>query len=411
MLTRIFFLLVFWLCSSPPVRCQSSDRREARIFIDEYNHSASETCNRLMLIRWKAATNNTEYNRQRLKEQEKFSQKFNCISSQRARNLFKPTEMDGLMRRQFELIIQSGNCGLSEGKLLEFYALLEYMAETFSSSKICPFTRTIPHPLYTYPYDTAGKQFCNMKVDPDLVEIMARTRSEPEMKYTYMSWREEVSTKMKNSFMRQLEIANQNARAFGYTDVGDMSRASFDDEHFRFTVDELWYEIQPLYRELFAFVRRGLLKSYGDRIIRVDGPIPAHLLGDVWSYDWQNIMETIYPFSKELIRGNEELTRQGYTPNRMLQTAELFFTSIGFPPMSPEFWRNSDLRKANENKGSKCKSTSWDFCNGNDFRIHYCGKLSIDDFIDAHREMTNVHYFMQYASQPFSFRGAVNDGE
>lgn len=134
-------------------------------------------------------------------------------------------------------------------------------------------------------------------------------------------------------------------------------------------MQDLWSKIQPFYKQLFTFVRKGLIKIYGEQLIRKDGPIPAHLLGDIWAQNWRNIIDLIkLPSMSEMPDITNELIRQGYTPLKIFQTAEDFFTSMGLPPMLPEFWRNSVFQKPNDNNFSQCTPSSWDFCNGIDFR-------------------------------------------
>lgn len=42
----------------------------------------------------------------------------------------------------------------------------------------------------------------------------------------------------------------------------------------------MWRELEPLYLNLHAYVRRALYKKYGGERINLKGPIPAHLLGE-----------------------------------------------------------------------------------------------------------------------------------
>ena len=44
-------------------------------------------------------------------------------------------------------------------------------------------------------------------------------------------------------------------------------------------VDRLWAEIEPLYVQLHAYVRRRLSLQYPELQLNPTGPIPAHLLG------------------------------------------------------------------------------------------------------------------------------------
>ena len=58
-------------------------------------------------------------------------------------------------------------------------------------------------------------------------------------------------------------------------------------------VDRLWNQVKPFYLSLHAYVRSQLRKNYGPSAVSADGPIPAHLLGNMWAQEWGNI----YPSS------------------------------------------------------------------------------------------------------------------
>lgn len=94
-------------------------------------------------------------------------------------------------------------------------------------------------------------------------------------------------------------------------------RYVFEEPDIEYELSETWQKLQPLYKELFTYVRKKLLSRYGEDVLRPDGPIPAHLLGDIWGQDWSNIIDLVIPYSHV---GNFDVTgemlRQGFTPLR-----------------------------------------------------------------------------------------------
>ena len=56
------------------------------------------------------------------------------------------------------------------------------------------------------------------------------------------------------------------------------------------------YIFQPLYEQLHAYVRQRLYETYGE-IVDPHGPIPAHLLGNMWAQQWDNIEKLVRPFN------------------------------------------------------------------------------------------------------------------
>ncbi|KFB45637.1 AGAP007982-PA-like protein [Anopheles sinensis] len=429
MLERILFCCIF---VGVLVSGQISDLRytetnndnigEAIQFLREFDREAAEMCNRVANAEWRFSTNATEFNKRRMREQQNLASKFECISWRRAVAFDSTRIVDTSIRRQLGRIVQQGRCGLGEDGYGELQRVLAILKEKYNDARVCPFHGAEPSYAGTFSspgaaaaaykssnYVTGYTDYCDLKISPDLTRIMETSRSEAELRYYWVAWREKTGPPMRNTFMRYLHLANQAAERHGFRDAGEQMRSVYEDSDFFFTVDDLWIQLQPLYRQLFTFVRKGLLRQYGEFIIRPDGPLPAHLLGNMWAQNWRHIYALVKPGPVETPDVSGEMVRQGYTPLKMFQTAEEFFTSIGLPPMAPEFWRNSMLQTpADGGGGGQCAASAWDFCNKIDFRIKQCTQVTLDDFVNAHHEMTHIQYYMQYASQPFLYREGPN---
>lgn len=88
--------------------------------------------------------------------------------------------------------------------------------------------------------------------------------------------------------------------------------ADFQDE-----LAETFQKILPLYKELFAYVRGILYKKYGPEVLRHDGPLPAHVLGNLWAQDWSNLYDIVVPYPQfDKLDVTNELLQQEFTPLR-----------------------------------------------------------------------------------------------
>jgi peptidyl-dipeptidase A len=77
-------------------------------------------------------------------------------------------------------------------------------------------------------------------------------------------------------------------------------------------------------------VRWKLREKYGD-LVPASVPIPAHLLGNMWAQEWENIIPLIAP--KDADPGYDLtaiLKGRGTQPADMVKYGERFFTSLGF---------------------------------------------------------------------------------
>lgn len=276
-------------------------------FLREFNIEAAEMCNRVANNEWKYATNASEFNKRRVKEQQSVATKFECLSWRRAISFLNYPITNSNVKRQLQRIIKQGKCGLSDDKYAEINRLIQQMKENYKHARVCPYRGTrsevvnqavqmnenaigiIPidqnqnestfsvqaHDNYnTNPIYTGS---CDLSIDNDIPRIMERSRNEAELKYIWSAWHEKTGAPNRNNFMRYIDLANQAAIAHGFSDAGEQMRAQYEDPEMYFTVQDLWAQIQPLYRQLFTFVRKGLIRQYGEGVIRPDGPIPAHL--------------------------------------------------------------------------------------------------------------------------------------
>lgn len=387
-------------------------------FLKEFNIEAAEMCNRVASTDWKYAANSSEYFKRRAIEQQSVALKFECLSWRRAAAYSNYHLVDSNLRRQLNRIVRQSKCGLSETKFVEFNHIIAQMIRNYKETKLCPYqTRSVSvvhvdDRMDVLPVNNGGAQhttsnYCDLTIENDLPRIMELSRNEAELRYIWSEWHDRVGPPNRNNFMRYIDLANQAAIAHGYRDAGDQMRAFYEDSDMYFTVQDLWTQIQPLYRQLFTFVRKGLVRQYGERVVRRNGPIPAHLLGNMWPQNWKNIFDIVKQRHTETLDVTGEMIKQGYTPMRIFQKAEEFFTSLGMPPMPAEFWRNSILQQTNGSTG-KCTASAWDFCNNFDFRVKQCTDISVEDFIGSHQEMAHIQYYMHYSGQPFIYRDGPN---
>ena len=150
---------------------------------------------------------------------------------------------------------------------------------------------------------------------------------------------------------------------------------------------------------------------YGEGTVDPHGPIPAHLLGNMWAQSWNNIANILIPYpDKPSIDVSEEMVKQGWTAKIMFDKADEFFQSMGLPEMPEAFWEGSIIEKPKDGRELVCHASAWEFHNGVDFRIKQCTKVNMEDFITVNHEMGHTQYQMAYKNQSFLFRDGANPG-
>ncbi|MCH9684839.1 MAG: M2 family metallopeptidase, partial [Deltaproteobacteria bacterium] len=188
-------------------------------------------------------------------------------------------------------------------------------------------------------------------------------------------WRT-VSVPMRGKYQRFVELGNEGAKAIGFANVGEVWRSRYDmtPQAFEQEMERLWGQVKPLYDALHCHVRASLNDKYGDAV-PVDGLIPAHLSGNMWSQDWANLYPWLEPYPGEpSLDVTKALVKAGYDELKMVKAGESFFTSLGLNSLPETFWERSLFKKPAD-RDVVCHASAWDVGMNNDLRIKMCIKI------------------------------------
>jgi peptidyl-dipeptidase A len=239
---------------------------------------------------------------------------------------------------------------------------------------------------------------------------MATSRDEKELRALWTGWHA-VSPPMRPEFARYVALANEGAKELGFADSGAMWRSKYDMEPDAFAkeLDRLWEQVKPLYLALHAYVRAKLRETYGDAV-PANGPIPAHLLGDMWAQTWSNVYPLVAPKAVDPGFDLTKILEEKKTDEKqMVRYGEAFFTSLGFAPLPKTFWERSLFARPKD-RDVVCHASAWDVDAEEDLRIKMCILSNAEDFGVVHHELGHNFYQRAYAKQPFLFRDSANDG-
>jgi peptidyl-dipeptidase A len=245
----------------------------------------------------------------------------------------------------------------------------------------------------------------------ELSKIMAKSKSEGELLEAWTGWRT-ISPPLRPKYQRFVELANEGAREIGFDDLGELWRSGYDmpPDAFRAEVDRLWEQVAPLYEQLHCHVRSQLQKRYGAERIAAKGPIPAHLLGNMWAQDWSYLDDLVMPHpDAPQVEVTKGLERMDASPVEMVKMGESFFTSLGLAPLPETFWERSLFEKPADRE-VVCHASAWDVTLSNDLRIKMCIQQNEEDLITIHHELGHNYYFMAYNNLPPLLQEGANDG-
>ncbi|MEO8100029.1 MAG: M2 family metallopeptidase [Acidobacteriota bacterium] len=244
-----------------------------------------------------------------------------------------------------------------------------------------------------------------------VTDVMAKSRNAAELLDVWKGWHT-ISPPMKKDFTRFVELSNKGAKELGYADTGAMWRSKYDMPADEFTkeLDRLWEQVRPLYVSLHAYVRNKLVQKYGASVVPEKGPIPAHLLGNIWAQDWSNVYDLVKPEGADPGYNLTDILKSKQTkPLDMVKYGEGFFTSLGFEKLPDTFWQRSLFVKP-QDREVVCHASAWDVDNDNDLRIKMCININEEDFTTIHHELGHNFYQRAYNKLPLIFRDSANDG-
>ena len=243
--------------------------------------------------------------------------------------------------------------------------------------------------------------------------IIDNSRDPEELLRAWQGWHE-IGKPMRPMYMRMVDIGNQGSRDLGYEGLSDLWFSKYDmpADDFLNETDRVWEEVKPLYDALHCHVRAKLNEHYGDDLVPESGPLPVHLLGNMWGQSWSNIYDLVYTEESQQnsVNVSKIIAEKGLDEIDMVKYAEDFFLSIGFEPLPDTFWERSLFVKPRD-RSVVCHASAWNLDPANnDLRIKMCIEKNEEDFVTIHHELGHIFYYQAYNHLPTLFQGGANDG-
>lgn len=244
-----------------------------------------------------------------------------------------------------------------------------------------------------------------------LEKVLATSHDPARLKEVWLGWHAQ-SPAYKQDYAKYVELSNKGARAMGYADTGALWRSRYDmaPDAFSAEMERLWQQVKPLYDSLHTYTRYKLRQAYGPDAVPADGPIPAHLLGNMWAQSWDNLYPILKPAGLEKGEDLTALLEERKTSAvEMTRYAEGFYTSLGMRKLPATFWERSLLTKPRDRE-VVCHASAWDLDGKDDVRVKMCITPTAEDFRVIHHELGHLYYDLAYSTQSPLFKNGANDG-
>jgi len=230
---------------------------------------------------------------------------------------------------------------------------------------------------------------CVKPVTPNQIDEVLRSSADVEERRRYWEASKQSGFALKEGLRELRTLRNRVAQALGYSSyfhlqVADygMSVADLMDLMKR-TVEQ----VRPLYSELHLWARRRMAEKFRQPLPET---MPAHWSGNRWAQDWPGLLEAV-PMDEAIARKS---------PEWIVQQAERFYVSMGFPALPKSFWERSDLYElpANSTRKKNTHASAWHIDLESDVRSLMSVTPNMYWFNTAHHELGHVYYYIAYTN-------------
>ena len=142
------------------------------------------------------------------------------------------------------------------------------------------------------------------------------------------------------------------------------------------------------------------------------GPIPAHLLGNMWAQDVGQHLparRAARTPTRAIDLTDDPEEPQDRPRSRWCATASASSRRSASTPLPKTFWERSLFVKPKD-RDVVCHASAWDIDFVDDLRIKMCIDITAEDFTTIHHELGHNFYQRAYNKQPVLFRDSANDG-
>jgi peptidyl-dipeptidase A len=245
----------------------------------------------------------------------------------------------------------------------------------------------------------------------ELGEVLSKETDYDLLLEVWKGWRT-ISPPMRPMYEEFVALGNEGAAELGFANMAEIWKGGYDmpAAEFEAEMNRLWTEVKPLYEKLHCLVRSRLQKRYGEDKVKAGGPLPAHLLGNMWAQEWQSLYPLMEPHKgKGSIDVTKQMQQKKWDHQKMVKTGEAFFTSLGMAPLPKTFWERSLFLKP-QDRNVVCHASAWDVAMSGDLRMKMCIKVNFEDLVTIHHELGHNYYFQQYGHLSPLFQAGANDG-
>ena len=381
----VFFALLLWTVAAAPAATPVQERADDFLALVNAGYQALTKVDQEAL--WVAATDVTPAHDAASETAGKAYAAFNgnpALINEARELLTHRAELNDLTVRELERALLNA----AEGPMTNPALVAARVAAETQQASI----------MNSFPFKLRGKPITANEID-DLLQSSA------DLAERRAVWEasKESGPALKPGLVKLRDLRNGVARELGHADYFALQMAAYGMTTAEMVKmnDDFMRELRPLYLQLHTWAKYELAKKHGQPVPK---RIPAHWINNRWGQEWTGLVNAadLDPYFK------------GRTPEWVAQTAERFWTGLGFAPLPASFWKDSDLYPvpAGSLRKKNTHASCWHIDLADDIRSLESIEPNAQWFFTAHHEFGHGHYFMAYTRPevPPLLRNSANPG-
>ncbi len=252
--------------------------------------------------------------------------------------------------------------------------------------------------LFGFKYTLNGQAISTNEIDEMLV-------SETNLARRKAVWAasKQVGPSLKPGLVELRRLRNTVVQALGYEDYFSyqVSEYGMTTEEMMQLCEQMIDDLWPLYREIHTYMRYTLAEKYDTAVPEY---LPAHWLPNRWAQDWSEGMEVKgFDINKAL---------KEHPAHWIIEEAEDFYVSLGFPKLPSVFWEKSNLYPypADSSVSKNNHASAWHMNLKDDVRSLMSVESNSRWFETVNHELGHIYYYMAYSTEnvPILLRSGAN---
>lgn len=252
--------------------------------------------------------------------------------------------------------------------------------------------------LYGFDFQIDGKSVTTNDID----DILKNDWNDLALRNKAWESSKQVGVAIKPGLVNLVHLRNATVQALGYDNYFQymVSEYGMTPEELTEMVDQFNRELRPLYRELHTWARYTLAEKFGKP---VPDQIPADWLPNRWGQDWSSLIDVAGLDLDQALKDS--------SAEYVVQSAEKFYVSLGYPQLPESFWQLSSLYPLPADAPYKKNNhaSAWHIDLNHDVRSLMSIEPNAEWWETAHHELGHIYYYIAYSNPnvpPLLRRGA-----